>query len=341
MRPIGTKWQFVHQLRIADREKLQGVFRELLEQHETHRRTAAWLGIEQSTFTRLLNGKTKKAISQKTYASVCRAFGGDPSRYGERPLGVTPFAAEPLDQEVEQRARRGRPPGKKDSRVAPEELEAAKRTLWSEAEQEAAIKYDLYERFVDSIFSPDERWVRDNYERWLERELSRLDRVVGDVMRELREIDEVDARFRNFVRDEKRKEELESHEKRLELALYRTVEPLADAEPTWGVERSWRELHEEGRLLDYIIAALERERHLLRGREREQIRFRQARAPMTYEEYLDLDAARDHFFEDYPQATEADWQARIQFFEANPEATEAQWRAHIKRLHESADAQTT
>ncbi len=116
-----------------------------------------------------------------------------------------------------------------------------------------------------------------------------------------------------------RPDEPESYDQRRKLALYRAVEPLADAVDTWDVERSWAELDAADLLRPYLRAALKREAVLLRGRGREFERVRKARPPMTYYEYLGELTVRDHFFEDNPGATEADWQAALKASEQEEE----------------------
>ena len=73
MRAKGSEWRYVNQLRVLDTEKLQAFFRALHERYGSTRGAAEWLNIDQSTFTRLRNGTTQKAIRFATYANICKA----------------------------------------------------------------------------------------------------------------------------------------------------------------------------------------------------------------------------------------------------------------------------
>ncbi len=136
-------------------------------------------------------------------------------------------------------------------------------------------------RFLDSILTEDERKIQDRYEAWLDRQLRGLAGRVEPVLRELLERDEL---IGDFVERLRKEDEPESHEKRCTLALYRAVEPLVDAHDTWGVERSWRELHDVDLLLPYLRAALDREEILLRERESELTRIKGAHPPTAHDE---------------------------------------------------------
>ena len=75
---------------------------------------------------------------------------------------------------------------------------------------------------------------------------------------------------------------------RILLVLYRALEPLADARLTWGVERSWQEMHEAGHLGTFLRAALERERIML-DRDRDITRLNKCELPLDYVESLAID----------------------------------------------------
>ena len=75
---------------------------------------------------------------------------------------------------------------------------------------------------------------------------------------------------------------------RIWLALYRALEPLGDAQVTWGVERRWQEMHEAGELDSYLRFALERERIMLK-RERDIARMNKCELPQDYAESLASD----------------------------------------------------
>ncbi len=57
---------------------------------------------------------------------------------------------------------------------------------------------------------------------------------------------------------------------------------------TWGVERSWQEMHEAGHLGKFLRAALERERIML-DRERDVTRLNKCELPLDYVESLAID----------------------------------------------------
>ncbi|MCH8084202.1 MAG: hypothetical protein IH885_08190 [Myxococcales bacterium] len=72
---------------------------------------------------------------------------------------------------------------------------------------------------------------------------------------------------------------------RVWIALFGAVEPLGGAQLTWGVERTWREMHEAGDLGSFLRAALKREEIML-DRERDYARLNQCRPPDEYLEWL-------------------------------------------------------
>ena len=288
---------------IVDGEKLRGVLEELSERHESGRKAAERMGIGQSTFARLRNGTTKNAMSYDTYWSICRAFDADPHaprRRLDRPI------PDPVleDFEVWFRARETKarelhagdgelhaddlnsamqsiPP---DVVIEPDELDVARKDLIEERVQRALADDSLLLRFLDSIVTKDEREVRDGYEAWLDGELRWFAKRVKSVLGELMEREELRELIGNFLDAVRKEDEPESHVRRCTLALYRAVDPLVDAHDTWGVERSWRELHDVDLLLPYLRAALDREEILLRGRESELTRIRGAHPPTTHDE---------------------------------------------------------
>jgi hypothetical protein len=72
----------MHQVRIQDGEELRRVLQVVYDRFGTHGRAATFLGIGQSTFTRLLNGKTFKAMTNDTYVSVRQALQKEPLEFG-------------------------------------------------------------------------------------------------------------------------------------------------------------------------------------------------------------------------------------------------------------------
>ena len=75
-------------------------------------------------------------------------------------------------------------------------------------------------------------------------------------------------------------------DRRVRFALLRVVEPLAEAERTWGVERSWRELHKARRLRAFVQYGLMRERQLLALRGRYLHRINDLADSHAFHEYL-------------------------------------------------------
>ena len=78
-------------------------------------------------------------------------------------------------------------------------------------------------------------------------------------------------------------------EKRVWVALLRAVENLEAAEETWGMERSWQELHKENQLGDFLSHSLNCEAIML-DRERDLKRLSKCRPPSRY---LDVLAGED------------------------------------------------
>jgi hypothetical protein len=71
---MGKNRGAMHQVEILDPVALQAVLGRVLKHHPTHARASKFLGIGQSTFTRLLKGTTKKAMSFDTYSCIRSAL---------------------------------------------------------------------------------------------------------------------------------------------------------------------------------------------------------------------------------------------------------------------------
>jgi hypothetical protein len=67
----------MHQVRILDAQALQAVLARVLKHHPSHARASAFLGIGQTTFTRLLNGTTNKTMSFDSYSRIRSALSRD------------------------------------------------------------------------------------------------------------------------------------------------------------------------------------------------------------------------------------------------------------------------
>ena len=97
------------------------------------------------------------------------------------------------------------------------------------------------------------------------------------------------AEFRGFLFNRQGSRELPSpKELRIWLALYRALEPLGDAELTWRVERTWREMHEAADLRRFLRSALDRER-IMMERDLDVARMNKCELPLDYVESLAID----------------------------------------------------
>lgn len=153
-----------------------------------------------------------------------------------------------------------------------------------------AIEFGLIDIFEGSVLGGHGYLVRENYEAWLEREIERLRSKGGEVFEELWEHKDYRPLFTQFLHTVANRSELPAaHEERIWLALYRAVEPLGEAQPTWKVERSWTELHAADDLRGFLRAALAREEIMLR-RERDLERFASCEPPPgTFSHQFDTD----------------------------------------------------
>ena len=87
------------------------------------------------------------------------------------------------------------------------------------------------------------------------------------------------------------------------------------------VERTWQEMDRAGDLETYLKAALKREEIIL-DRDKDLDRFRKSEPPVSYQEWRNLEAARDAFFDENPSATREDWDALVEGDEAENEGGE-------------------
>ncbi len=141
-----------------------------------------------------------------------------------------------------------------------------------------AIEFGLITVFEDSVLPWEGRQIRGQYESWLDGELDRL-RETHSFVTELFAHPEYHEQIEKWLQQVTLREHLPREEdKRHWLALYRALEPLGNAKATYGVERSWQELHEAGHLRPFLRAALERERIMLE-RERDLERINARRLP--------------------------------------------------------------
>ena len=225
----------MHQIRIVNGDVLRSVLREVKEHHGSHRNAAAWLGVKQSTFTRLLNGSTSEFMNSTTYSTIKKTLEEhDPGPFGTIVEPDPPYLG-------------------------------------------------LLDAFKASVLTFDADLVRQRYVRWLDEEFVRIKRRVGPAFEELWAQPIYKRRFTDFLKTLARSEERpDPRDKRLWLALYRAVEPLSDAASSWGVERSWKEMDEDGDLKAFLKAALKREQVLLQ-REGDFDRMRMTKDPQLDE----------------------------------------------------------
>lgn len=166
------------------------------------------------------------------------------------------------------------------------------------------------EQFRDSVLPWAARGIQGHYDHWVGDQLRRLEKKVVPILRQLLEHQEYRQLVRRFHQKVARRSDQASRKKRLLLALYRTAEPLAAAGATYGVERSWQEMHAVGQLTLFLKAGLRREEILL-DRELDHDRFANLTPPEEY--FADLadpddrpmsPAQAEKFFEDAAKATD-------------------------------------
>ena len=123
----------------------------------------------------------------------------------------------------------------------------------------------LLDRFEVCVLSGDGEFVMQNYQAWIKKEIQRLSQHGSSMVVELWDHPRSRWYLKAFLKRIGWGEELPPPEElRIWLALYRVVEPLTAGEITWGVELTWREMEERREFWKYLIAALTRERILLK-----------------------------------------------------------------------------
>ncbi len=122
--------------------------------------------------------------------------------------------------------------------------------------------------FVRSVLTYAGWHVQQRYNTWLYREIERLARVLP-VFLELWKHPDYKLLFEKFLH---RTGLPPPQDRRLWIALLRVIEPLGVAEEVWGMERSWQDLHEAGKLKIFLKRGLKIERaRLHRPRDFEQL----------------------------------------------------------------------
>ena len=79
--PLGRRAPS-HQVRISDAERLRDVLATIHSHCGSNQKSADWLGIRKSKFTRLLNGTTHKSMAVETYTSIRNALSGHALEFG-------------------------------------------------------------------------------------------------------------------------------------------------------------------------------------------------------------------------------------------------------------------
>jgi hypothetical protein len=145
-------------------------------------------------------------------------------------------------------------------------------TYWSikEALGDHSIEFALIDQFEGSVFTMEGWLVWQEYEIWVEKEFERLRSKVEKVLHELWDHPDYRPLFEAFLEHVTHRPWLPRlQDKRHWVALYRAVEPFGDARSTWGVERTWEEMHRARDLQGatdlrrYLKHALLRERLIL------------------------------------------------------------------------------
>ena len=266
MRRESKKPPSMHRIPIVDADALQSALNAVYAQEGTHRKSARRLGIEATTFTRLLNG-TVDAMNFYSYSAIVRSLGGHATEYGRAPDPMLEFVAKPSELDTE-RARRGR---------------------GVDREAEALAAGNLLDTFESSVLTQDSKFALGHYWTWVQRELRRLEKEAGPIFEELWAHPTYKRPFRDFLERVRGTFELPRPEdQRCRMALYRAVEPLYDSHATGGVERTWEEMDQARDLKAYLKVALKRE-EILMNRERDLVRIR--RLPQDLLEWIKADLA--------------------------------------------------
>lgn len=120
----------------------------------------------------------------------------------------------------------------------------------------------LQDEFTGAVLTWEARQAAALYRSWVDHESRRLYRKVFGVVRLLRRKREYWQYVKRFQKRMGRAYD-PTRKRRVWIAIYRALEPLADADLTWGVERSWQELDERGELAQFLNASLRREEIIL------------------------------------------------------------------------------
>ncbi len=265
----------MHQISIIEAPTLRWVLGRVRGHFGSDRKAATALGIGQPVFTRLRNGTTQKRLRFDTYCSIRDALVEHRIEFGL--LGV--FQDCVLTWEGSQ--------------------------VLLQYEKWLRAEYDRLEPKVGSVFAelyghPDYRTLFEGFLKEVTKgskpaPVVRRRRVRQDKRFDLgpnppvKHVAGVRLQRIGGIEDSQATATLPGRqgpqENRVWVALYRAVEPLGDTHLTWGVERTWQEMHEADDLRNFLKAALRREQIMLK-RERDLERINKCSPPDEYLEWL-------------------------------------------------------
>ena len=264
----------MHQVRIVDGPALRWVLERAQKHFGNHRNTAKALGIAQSVFTRLRNGTVRKSMNFDNYRRIRDALGRHRIEFdlqGMFETSVLTVDGSLVQQHYEQ---------------------------WLRAE------YDRLEPKVGSVFT--ELYGHQEYRGLFADFLKRVTKGTKPSRRRPRRYSEGEHYDLGPIGPVQQSRGIRIHrvgglednqatvtlpgrqapqDQRVWIALYRAVEPLGDTQLTWGVERTWQEMHHTDDLRSFLQAALKRERIML-NRDRDLVRLNRCRPPEEYLEWL-------------------------------------------------------
>jgi transcriptional regulator with XRE-family HTH domain len=124
---------------------------------------------------------------------------------------------------------------------------------------------EMARRFERSVHSPESFENLTRYWGWWLTQHDALAPAARAVGAQLSAIPTYRRLIDRFLSDARERPtgEAPGDDRRVRLALYRALEPLAAADATGGIERGWQELHRRGQLADFLSASFRRELLLL------------------------------------------------------------------------------
>lgn len=142
--------------------------------------------------------------------------------------------------------------------LAPDErLRRSRDPGWQDPNFELEHDFDL------SVLTAGAWFTKHQYERWLHEEYERLSPLLT-IFSDLWEYEDYRELFEKFnIRFTGRPELPPQRQQIVRIALLYAIEPLGRAEETWGMNRTWQEIHEKGQLRAFLWHSLHRERIML------------------------------------------------------------------------------